>query len=92
MNNAFVKQECVTCKGHGLLPPKGSSSKEALICPHCEGKGWLALNYKKFEGRTRLAGVTLVRTTTGLVRYLGEARQPAMLSLIEFEERIPSEQ
>lgn len=91
MHNAFVKQECPTCRSYGLIRVPHTGPDLALICPHCEGKGWVALNYKVFQERPRLPGVRTVRTTTGQARFLGAHRQPTELTLEQFEAQIPAD-
>lgn len=74
----YIKHECSTCGGTGLVAKFGTQSKPAIVCIGCGGKGWRESAFKRFTGRKKGEGVTRVETSLGDV-----------VSYSVFEETIP---
>lgn len=84
MPESHVKKVCPTCRSYGLLQLPAARSGAALICPHCDGKGWIALHFDEFTERKLLPGITTVTVNNGQARHMGARRLPTVLTLGEY--------
>lgn len=89
MSSSDVRQECPGCKSAGLVTAAARAPDEAIVCPMCDGKGWMALRYKPFTGRRPLSGIASVRRSTGVCQPPDAQRTGEVMSYDAFQAFFP---
>ena len=85
-----IKQVCPSCNSAGLLQFKHTSNEHAVVCPQCEGRGWIRSRIIAFTSRARLPGVTQIRPTGMQSEHIPGLRGKNWLTYDEFEQIVPS--
>ena len=57
MPGKTVKIECPSCHATGITKAHHDGHVVAVVCLHCEGRGWIRHAYKEFESRKKIAGI-----------------------------------
>lgn len=91
MRESVVKKECPTCRGAGLLRLPHSAENEALMCPLCEGRGWVPLKFTPFLERKPMPAVQHVVMTRGVAKTREGRYLPSRVTLLEFLAQYPSD-
>lgn len=83
-----VTQECPTCRSTGLVRHPLLAEDEALVCPHCMGRGWQPLKFRAFDPNARLPQVERVhRRFVDRSPDVTEAGHSPVMTLDEFKAR-----